>query len=428
MRVLARRLLPAIVLSLCATATWPATTATTTRKRTSPARSTRKTETKATPKSAATPKPATPGKPSATPTPEKDAATTQTARRATPLPFDPYGFAQQFAERWDLTRFDPTTQEIETEIVNAAKEKARALQRAFERAALVAHQRETNLNNSMRALYLLRLANSAPAHYGADITLPHLAAVKSTLKRDIVDHRETLRVYSALRDASNAAAQEWIDLDEGYAAVEVPKTPPTSAMPNQIDVVREKEEAVFAGRRIDGATLAAIIEAEQLAREQQERTPLNAFAPAPPAPELEYNPLISPDTPIPEETGTARKPPPLPKLDRPAVSGVEIAAREGTPAHAAAAGKVSFAGQIRGFGNVVILEHEDELLSMYGYLGEVKLREGMRVNQGDVVGSAGSMGSGKGTGVHFEVRRQAELTKPSALLGNREPAEALGIR
>lgn len=75
-----------------------------------------------------------------------------------------------------------------------------------------------------------------------------------------------------------------------------------------------------------------------------------------------------------------------PTEDPAAANGMEIASREGNLVRALHSGTVSFAGPLAGFGNLVIINHGDNTLSAYGYLGS------MSVNLDDMVISGGEIG------------------------------------
>jgi len=98
--------------------------------------------------------------------------------------------------------------------------------------------------------------------------------------------------------------------------------------------------------------------------------------------------------------------------------GVEFPNPYGTPVHAAAGGKVVYAGnddkEIFGpyqnfYGKVVILQHDDiingkGLYSLYGHLSEIDVNEGEMILAGDVLGQVGTSGVADGSHLHFEVR------------------------
>jgi murein DD-endopeptidase MepM/ murein hydrolase activator NlpD len=84
--------------------------------------------------------------------------------------------------------------------------------------------------------------------------------------------------------------------------------------------------------------------------------------------------------------------------------GVDIAAPAGTPVRAAAAGQVIFVGRMRGYGNLVIVQHQDHFVSVYAHDSANLVREGQIVRQGQVIGRVGRSGRTTGANLHFEVR------------------------
>lgn len=99
--------------------------------------------------------------------------------------------------------------------------------------------------------------------------------------------------------------------------------------------------------------------------------------------------------------------------------GLDIRAREGTAVAASAAGEVVYAGSgLRGFGQLVILKHDDIWLSAYAHNGPSLVREGQRVGRGDrlavLEGSADHQRL-----LHFEIRRQGTPVDPTSLLPRR---------
>ncbi|WP_374470155.1 LysM peptidoglycan-binding domain-containing protein [Phenylobacterium sp.] len=85
--------------------------------------------------------------------------------------------------------------------------------------------------------------------------------------------------------------------------------------------------------------------------------------------------------------------------------GVNIRARTGDPVRAAAAGDVVYAGdQVPGFGNLVLIKHEDGWVTAYGHLSRVDVKMTQKVTQGQQIGQAGSTGGVPEPQLHFEVR------------------------
>ena len=103
--------------------------------------------------------------------------------------------------------------------------------------------------------------------------------------------------------------------------------------------------------------------------------------------------------------------------------GVDISVPDGTPVRAMEDARVRFAGAMRGYGQVVWLDHGREILSVYAHLQEVLVREGQSVRRGDVVARSGRSGNASGPHLHFEVWRGGRVTDPVAVLGGFPPPE-----
>ena len=99
--------------------------------------------------------------------------------------------------------------------------------------------------------------------------------------------------------------------------------------------------------------------------------------------------------------------------------GVDIRAPHGTPVRAMASGTVSYAGWMSGFGNVVWIEHRDNLLTIYAHLSEIRVNRGDPVDGREVVGLAGSTGTATGAHLHFEVWMNGRPVDPVSFLGRR---------
>jgi murein DD-endopeptidase MepM/ murein hydrolase activator NlpD len=86
--------------------------------------------------------------------------------------------------------------------------------------------------------------------------------------------------------------------------------------------------------------------------------------------------------------------------------GVDYAAPVGTPVRATANGTVAFAGRQGGYGNVIVLRHQGAFSTVYAHLSRFasRLRSGVRVTQGDVIGYVGQTGWATGPHLHYEFR------------------------
>ena len=93
--------------------------------------------------------------------------------------------------------------------------------------------------------------------------------------------------------------------------------------------------------------------------------------------------------------------------------GIDIAAPKGTPIKAAAAGKVVFSGWgPTGYGKMVILEHKNNLTTVYAHNSKILVKKGARVKQGQRISLMGSTGRSTGPHLHFEVRNDTEPKNP----------------
>ncbi len=98
--------------------------------------------------------------------------------------------------------------------------------------------------------------------------------------------------------------------------------------------------------------------------------------------------------------------------DGPPSKGLFIRAPEGTEVKAIAAGRVVFADWLRGFGNLIIIDHGNQYLTIYGNNQSLLKRPGDVVKPGDVIASAGNSGGNEQSGLYFEIRHQGRAFDP----------------
>ena len=98
-------------------------------------------------------------------------------------------------------------------------------------------------------------------------------------------------------------------------------------------------------------------------------------------------------------------------------TGIDLAAPEMTPVLAADDGIVAVVGSGNyGYGNYVVVEHRDGMLSLYGHLHQSLVRVGDQVAQRQPIGYEGSSGNSTGPHVHFEVRINGQPVDPTGYL------------
>jgi murein DD-endopeptidase MepM/ murein hydrolase activator NlpD len=105
--------------------------------------------------------------------------------------------------------------------------------------------------------------------------------------------------------------------------------------------------------------------------------------------------------------------------------GVDIAAPAGTPVYAADSGVVIFSGILHGYGNTVIIRHDDDYATVYAHNERNLVSEGTRVASGQQIGEIGRSGRTTGANLHFEVRHDNVAQDPLAYLP--EPTSSAGI-
>lgn len=92
--------------------------------------------------------------------------------------------------------------------------------------------------------------------------------------------------------------------------------------------------------------------------------------------------------------------------------GLDLRAPAGSPVRAVADGKVAFAGWLRGYGNLIVLDHGDGYHTVVAHLGELEHKAGEEVHQGEALGPLGDTGSLKGAYVYFELRHRGVAVDP----------------
>lgn len=92
--------------------------------------------------------------------------------------------------------------------------------------------------------------------------------------------------------------------------------------------------------------------------------------------------------------------------------GLDIAVPTGTPVRAAAAGKVTFAGEQGGYGLLVKIDHGNNIETRYAHNSRIVVRAGQQVARGDIIAYSGNTGNSTGPHVHFEIRRNGIALDP----------------
>jgi murein DD-endopeptidase MepM/ murein hydrolase activator NlpD len=86
--------------------------------------------------------------------------------------------------------------------------------------------------------------------------------------------------------------------------------------------------------------------------------------------------------------------------------GINIALPEGTPVKATESGTVTYAGsEVKGYGNLVLIRHDNGYISAYAHNGELSVKRGEHVKRGQVIAKSGQSGNVTSPQLHFEIRK-----------------------
>jgi len=97
-------------------------------------------------------------------------------------------------------------------------------------------------------------------------------------------------------------------------------------------------------------------------------------------------------------------------------SGIDIRADRGTPIYAPAAASVAYAGNGQDYGTTIILDHGQDIRSLYGHLSKLNVQNGQRVERGAVIGWTGNTGRSTGAHLHYEILVRGQAVNPRAYL------------
>ena len=97
--------------------------------------------------------------------------------------------------------------------------------------------------------------------------------------------------------------------------------------------------------------------------------------------------------------------------------GINIAATKGTTVTAAENGVVAYAGnEIKGMGNLIIVQHEAGWMTVYAHLDSMNVKRGTKVNVGQKIGTVGETGKVDSPQLHFEIRKGTKAYNPTSYM------------
>ncbi|WP_370630156.1 murein hydrolase activator EnvC [Xenophilus sp. Marseille-Q4582] len=135
--------------------------------------------------------------------------------------------------------------------------------------------------------------------------------------------------------------------------------------------------------------------------------------PVPPAP-------APAPAPVDARFGWPAKGPVVGRFDGNRNKGIDIGGQTGDPILASADGRVVFVGsQLRGYGQMVIVKHDDTFITAYAHTSRILVKEKDDVRKGQKIAEMGSSGTDR-VKLHFEIRRQGVAVNPQPYLDGRQ--------
>lgn len=98
--------------------------------------------------------------------------------------------------------------------------------------------------------------------------------------------------------------------------------------------------------------------------------------------------------------------------------GLDLAAPIGAPVRAIREGRVVFADTFGTYGNLIVIQHRNEITSHYGHLNSIHVQTGELVTAGQVIGAVGKTGRVTGAHLHFEIRHAGKSQDPLIIFPN----------
>lgn len=97
-------------------------------------------------------------------------------------------------------------------------------------------------------------------------------------------------------------------------------------------------------------------------------------------------------------------------------AGMDLAGPLGTPIFATADGVISFAGWMRGYGNLIEIAHGKAIETRYGHLSRILVKPNTLVKRGQLIALMGSTGRSTGSHLHYEIRLDGRAVNPAPFI------------
>lgn len=271
---------------------------------------------------------------------------------------------------------------------------------------LLAARAVADLSGSAPAALRIVLSGEDPA--AAARKLHYLTYVSKAVAQLIEAHREGLAELARLRESSEAKARELAAIEDGQRADRM------RLLQERRERRRVLERAAVEIRQARRELRVAEADEKRLARVIEEIGRVLTARPGAghgrvdrvPDATMAAGPFstLKGRLRLPVRGELARRPGPA--------KGVFIRAAEGEPVRAVAAGRVVYAEWMRGFGNLVIVDHGEDYFSVYGNNEALLKQAGDAVAPGETLATVGASGGNEETGLYFELRHLGRAFDP----------------
>lgn len=323
------------------------------------------------------------------------------------------------AVKGDLNEVDARLTHVENllEDTNDRLDKGRSEQKRLGNDLVAATNRMTvvkeQVRKRLRWMYVHGQSSFVSVLTGAD-NVGDIATRKFLMERIAVKDREVFDEYKTLRReiASKKQRQDRLVVEiRGLAETQ-------RQQQGSLETVRVEKEGVLKGLRAQQSELQKML-AQFAADERQIQSQIEAFLRAQssggknpgPAPKGKFfrpcNGRLS--------SNFGNRYHPILHVYR-MHAGVDFGAPYGSAIYAANDGVVIASQQMRGFGNVVIIDHGGSISTVYGHCSRLLVKSGQRVKRGQRIANVGSTGLSTGPHLHFEVRVKGKAVNPMRYL------------
>ncbi|MDE2600115.1 MAG: peptidoglycan DD-metalloendopeptidase family protein [Rhodocyclaceae bacterium] len=313
--------------------------------------------------------------------------------------------------RHELDSLDAQSARLERQIAGQQKHIGALLYRQYLRGD----------NDAMKLL----LAGEDPNQLGRDYYyLKQLSQAKAEMVDDLRDAlAEKQKLAEAVRDKTDKLAENEKRQQEQRQALLAQQKQRQVLLAGIADKIKGQRKEIETLKQNE-KRLSKLIEGltRLVARPRPQRSPSTAGKPSSTAPALRNE--REPDSSFSGEFAALRGKLRLPvrgeitnrfgaqRAEGTSWKGLFVRAQEGAEVKSVAAGQVVFADWLRGFGNLLIIDHGDGFLTVYGNNESLFRQTGDKVKAGEAVASVGNSGGNPESGLYFELRHQGQALDP----------------